>query len=388
MKRRVIFLLALIILISNGVLAKDDKIIREEFLCNLLGKGSDSKEKITVRKLASILVDEIEITYDNYSYYRSFINDASDLSILKLYSEGILKTDEKGNIYPDKELTEKEVNEILKRIDEPEIPPRPTYEERKNIPILMYHEIKDLPDPNLSGLYVSEENFIMQLDALKAKGYNAVTMEEVYNHWINKAPLPENPIVLTFDDGYASHYSFVSKELNKRGMTGTFYIITWNVGKDPIRTRERLKEMYEEGMEIGSHTITHIDARYSPNETILKQYKESKEFLEGVIGNKVEHFCYPIGAVTEYARKVLKDLGYKTAVRTSYGRANPSQGLYDLKRIRIDYFDTVDDFLNKIEGEYVKTNMSQKQIKKSNIQGHIMNNIKKDKAKGYSIAAY
>ena len=44
----------------------------------------------------------------------------------------------------------------------------------------------------------------MQLDALKAKGYNAVTMEEVYNHWINKAPLPENPIVLTFDDGYAS----------------------------------------------------------------------------------------------------------------------------------------------------------------------------------------
>src|SRR5690606_13027810 len=131
LKRRVIFLLALIILISNGVLAKDDKIIREEFLCNLLGKGSDSKEKITVRKLASILVDEIEITYDNYSYYRSFINDASDLSILKLYSEGILKTDEKGNIYPDKELTEKEVNEILKRIDEPEIPPRPTYEERK-----------------------------------------------------------------------------------------------------------------------------------------------------------------------------------------------------------------------------------------------------------------
>jgi len=69
--------------------------------------------------------------------------------------------------------------------------------------------------------------------------------------------------------------------------------------------------MYEDGMEIGSHTVSHIDARYNNNETILKQYKESKEFLESIIGDKIEHFCYPYGGVTEYAKKALREVGYK-----------------------------------------------------------------------------
>ncbi|HEY8362974.1 MAG TPA: polysaccharide deacetylase family protein [Tissierellaceae bacterium] len=107
--------------------------------------------------------------------------------------------------------------------------------------------------------------------------------------------------------------------------------------------------MYEDGMEIGSHTVSHIDARYNNNETILKQYKESKEFLESIIGDKIEHFCYPYGGVTEYAKKALREVGYKTAVRTTYGKANYSQGLYDLKGIVIDYYNNINAFLNKIK---------------------------------------
>lgn len=327
----------------------EDIPVTENFVYTSLGKYSPSPKTVTTKMLADILATEIELTYDNYLYYRYKINDTANLNIVKLYSEGILQTDADGNISPNKKLTRKEVREIISRRFDPIIPERPEYVARNHVPILMYHKINPLPKDGPTGLYVSKDNFKKQLDSLKAGGYNTITMDQLYNHWESNLPIPPNPVVLTFDDGYISHYDFASVELNKRGMTGTFYIITSMVDVDHIRTSARLKEMYEEGMEIASHTVTHIDARYSSNAKIAKEYKESKEYLEKVVGSEINHFCYPIGGVTPYARQTLKNLGYKTAVRTTYGKASKSQGLFDLRRIRIDYHDSIRGFLGKIK---------------------------------------
>ncbi|MCC5910126.1 MAG: polysaccharide deacetylase family protein [Clostridiaceae bacterium] len=326
-----------------------DVLLTEGFVYALLSKYSPSNKVLTTKALADILVEEIDLTYDNYLYYRYQINDTAHLNILKMYSEGILETDANGNVFPNKELTRKEAIEIIGKLSNPITPERPKYIERNHVPILMYHEINPLPKNGPTGLYVSQNNFKKQLDALKEEGYSTITMDQLYNHWEHNVAIPPKPIVLTFDDGYRSHYNFVSVELSKRGMTGTFYIITSMVDIDDIRTTNRLKEMHEEGMEIGSHTVTHIDARHSSKAKIAKEYKESKEYLEKAVGSEIKHFCYPIGGVTSYAKKVLKDLGYKTAVRTTYGKATKSQGMYDLRRIRIDYYDSIRGFLNKIK---------------------------------------
>lgn len=300
-------------------------------------------ETMTIKELADELGENIVLTYDNYQYYRSVINDTSNFNILKLYSEGILKIDENGNINPNKELTIEEVNEIKMR--EIIFPERPTYVKRTSIPILMYHQVDTLPQNGPSGLYVSKENFCKQLDALKQNGYNTVTMEQVYQHWINDVPLAEKPIVLSFDDGYNSYYDFIWKELTNRGMTGTFYMVTSYIGD---RT-EQLRNIHREGIEIGSHTVSHKSAKYINNSTLLNEYKESKEQLENITGGNVRHFCYPFGNVTNYAVQTLKELGYNTAVKTSYGKAYETQGIYGLKRIRIDYYDSINGFLNKIK---------------------------------------
>ena len=304
---------------------------------------STPPETISVRELANELGESIVLTYDNYQYYRSMINDTSNFNILKLYSEGILRADENGNINPDKELTKEEVNEIKMR--ERIIPQRPVYTKRTSIPILMYHEVNTLPKNGPSGLYVSRENFSKQLDALKENGYNTVTMEQVYQHWANKVPLPEKPIVLSFDDGYTSYYDFIWKELTNRGMTGTFYMISSYIGDKA----DALRNIHKEGIEIGSHTVSHISAKNTKNSTIFNEYKQSKEQLGDIIGGEIKHFCYPYGQSTNYCVQALKDLGYKTAVKTSYGKASESQGLYGLKRIRIDYNDSINGFLSKIK---------------------------------------
>ncbi|SET64726.1 Peptidoglycan/xylan/chitin deacetylase, PgdA/CDA1 family [Natronincola peptidivorans] len=327
----------------------EEALATKSFIYSLLGKYSPSRQPVTIKILADLLIEDIEVTYDNYLYYRYEINDTSNINMLKLYSEGILLADAHGHLFPSKVLTRQEAVEIISRLSNPVIPERPEYIERNPIPILMYHEINTLPKEGPTGLYVSQNSFLQQLDVLKERGYNTITMDQLYSHWAHHVPIPPKPVVLTFDDGYASHYHFVSVELGKRGMTGTFYIITSMIDVDHLRTSNRLREMYEEGMEIGSHTVTHLDARYSSKANIVKEYKESKEALEDIIGSEIKHFCYPIGGVTPYARQTLKDLGYKTAVRTTYGKADRLQGMYDLRRIRIDYYDSIRGFLNKIK---------------------------------------
>ena len=62
----------------------------------------------------------------------------------------------------------------------------------------------------------------MQLNYLE-KNYEIITMESVIEFAKNDIELPNNPCLLTFDDGYKEHYSKVFPELKKRKLQGSFF---------------------------------------------------------------------------------------------------------------------------------------------------------------------
>lgn len=319
------------------------------YVHTLLGQYTQDQRKVIVKELAPVLLGYVDMTYSHFLYYHSIIKDTSNLAIVKCYSEGLLEVDQMGKAYPDQQLTCENIWTILGRLSEPIIVERPTYTKVSNVPILMYHEINTLPYKGPSGLYVSREKFVEQLDTLLIEDYHTITMEQLFDHWINQAPLPTKPVVLTFDDGYESHYDFVFGELSKRGMVGTFYIVTSCLKEGTKKSPKNVRNMYIEGMEIGSHTVTHLDLRYASRKDIKEELSESKRILSEIIGTEVNNFCYPIGGVTNYAIEVLKDNNYHTAVKTSYGKANESRGLLVLNRIRINYYDTILGYLSKIK---------------------------------------
>ena len=93
----------------------------------------------------------------------------------------------------------------------------------------MYHYVRPIKKslyPLIKGLEL--DAFKMQLSYLE-KNYKIITMESLIEFVKNDKPLPKNPCLLTFDDGYKDHYLYVFPELKKRGIQGSFFSVAKTV---------------------------------------------------------------------------------------------------------------------------------------------------------------
>lgn len=228
----------------------------------------------------------------------------------------------------------------------PPLPPA-TVEVAQNVPILMYHEI-GRPEGPWKNLYVSPENFTKQLDFLQENGFHTITMAQLQKNRQGLISLPPKPVVLTFDDGYASMYHTVFPLLQEKGMKAVFYVYPEKFGRHNSLTREEIKRMAAGGMEFGSHSMTHADMTKISTERLHYEITESKKILEEITGQTIDSFCYPAGRVNQRVAETLADLGYRNAVTTQYGFAAPEQDNFLLKRIRISYEDSLQNFGRKI----------------------------------------
>jgi peptidoglycan/xylan/chitin deacetylase (PgdA/CDA1 family) len=89
--------------------------------------------------------------------------------------------------------------------------------------IVMYHYVRDLERsrfPAIKGLLL--ERFRRQLDYIGLR-YTPVTVEAVLASMEGTARLPENAILLTFDDGYSDHFANVFPLLDARRIQGCFF---------------------------------------------------------------------------------------------------------------------------------------------------------------------
>ena len=106
--------------------------------------------------------------------------------------------------------------------------------------------------------------------------------------------------------------------------------------QDIMLTSDQVKEMYVSGMDIGGHTLTHPILTTIPVESARQQIEQDKQKLEAIIGEQISHFAYPNGKpdkdFVDSHIKILKEAGYKAAVTTQRGVAQPNNNIYRLPR--------------------------------------------------------
>ena len=90
--------------------------------------------------------------------------------------------------------------------------------------ISMYHYVRDLKNSRYTDIKGLDYALFREQIAYFAQHFNVVTMEEVIAWRTGHYDLPENAMLLTFDDGYIDHFTHVFPILNEYKMQGSFFI--------------------------------------------------------------------------------------------------------------------------------------------------------------------
>lgn len=130
----------------------------------------------------------------------------------------------------------------------------PELERTGPLPILMYHDVTDGATSD-NPMVVTTEKLEGDLCWLKENGYHTILPREL----TAGEPLPEKPVMITFDDGYVSNYRLLFPLLQKYQMKAAICLIVSLTDKDPEGhghlTWDMCREMQASGLvEIASHT--------------------------------------------------------------------------------------------------------------------------------------
>ena len=98
------------------------------------------------------------------------------------------------------------------------------------VPILMYHNITDDYPEETVGANITPERFERHIKTILDYGYNPIKLTEYYAYLTGNGTLPENPIIITFDDGYLSNYEIAYPLLKKYNIPASIFIVTSTVG--------------------------------------------------------------------------------------------------------------------------------------------------------------
>lgn len=208
-----------------------------------------------------------------------------------------------------------------------------TADQKRTIPIFMYHSIAKVPGNNLC---IPPEIFDMHIKKIIDYGFQPITASEYLHCMETNTPLPKNPILLTFDDGYEDNYKNAFPILKKYKVKGTIFPITNAVNTRNYLTTDQIKEMSASGLvDFGSHTANHNYLSKEDTAKVLYELRESKKFLERVTGNPIRTFCYPFGDNSPSVIKQVEEIGYSIAFSTEEGGANYIEQQYLLHRYYI-----------------------------------------------------
>src|SRR5690625_4935038 len=143
-----------------------------------------------------------------------------------------------------------------------------------------------------------------------------------------------NPsFVIVDDDGKEEVLSVLKPLLDSYGVKFTSAIITGRVNTSRYLTEHDIIELYNDGVDIVSHTKTHPNLRPLSNEELDVELGESKSYLEN-LGIPIKHLMYPYGTVNDKVIRKTKEY-YDSACGTSSGiNTNPIM-TYHLRRLAV-----------------------------------------------------
>lgn len=181
---------------------------------------------------------------------------------------------------------------------------------------------------------------------LAEAGYLCLTLRDAVDRWRERRAR-HRAVVLTFDDGYDNFYRHAYPILSRYRFAATAFVVTGEIGgasrwdggyETPLMGWPQIRELSQNGIEIGSHTLTHPRLTLVSPAAARRELLQSRLELEQKLGAAATSFAYPYGDHNEHLEKLVAETGYLAACSIIRGNLHSASGRFRLKRVPMDEF--------------------------------------------------
>lgn len=194
-----------------------------------------------------------------------------------------------------------------------------------SVPVLMYHRVAPDGPEHMRRWRVTPGEFEEQLAFLRQAGFTSVTLGEWRDAILLGRPLPEQPVIFTFDDGYEDFAEHAAPALQRHGFRATNFLVSGLVGQanawdrfrgDPIPLMgwDTIADLEARGFDFGAHTRTHQPLTWLPPAAAYDEISRSFSELAARLQRPPVAFAYPYGDLSDGVRGLAGLAGAHLAV--------------------------------------------------------------------------
>ena len=240
--------------------------------------------------------------------------------------------------------------------------------------VLAYHSVVDESAAENQKHYfpqtISAQTLIKHFNWLKENGYNVISWQQVIDAENGKGTLPDNAVLLSFDDGYETMYNVVFPLLKAYNYPAVFAPVTgWldtpadqkiayadkMLDRSVFATWSQVKEMEQSGLvEVASHTHNlHNGINANPSggqlpSVIAPEYKNGKYETEDAYKNRLK------SDFTRSVQTLVNHVGKKPRVMVwPYGQFNDVAVQLARQAGMPHYFSLGEKIINKVGDKHI-----------------------------------
>jgi biofilm PGA synthesis lipoprotein PgaB len=239
--------------------------------------------------------------------------------------------------------------------------------------VITYHDIKAVGASTVAADDVSVRRLADHFDWLAANGYTVIAVQDLLDAQSGVKALPPKPILLTFDDAYASFYELAYPLLKAYRYPATLAVVgSWlenagdvsygdaTVERGRFMSLAQLKEVAASGLvEIASHSydlhrgiVGNAEGNTMPAATTLaydtvsgsyetqaayvervaSDLRRNSDFIERLTGKRPRVMAWPYGRYSGEAQRIAANVGMAITMNLDDGENRIEDGLAGIRR--------------------------------------------------------
>lgn len=244
--------------------------------------------------------------------------------------------------------------------------------------ILTYHRTAPWPRGCYRTETVHPDRFREQIAGLQSRGFIVWPLSRVVAASASGSPIPPRTVVITFDDGFRSVYTYAWPILKELNAPATIFLCTGYLdGTDPfpfddwgrknrdgvpvdayrpLTTAQCLEMAQDELIEFGAHSHTHEDFRGRPDE-FREDVQKCVDILRSMFLVNDLTFAFPVGSphrgfTSPELTEAAKSTGVTCGLTTECTWVKPSSDPFHWGRFNAFNWDTSATLAAKLDGWY------------------------------------